>query len=312
MRRILAILIFLQCSCILLAQDFPEARDHHAVTFDSFRNRLILFGGNGKANSSYLSDLWEFDGQSWLKVNDKEMTERSSHVLLFVPKLNKSLLIGGVSMKGEYLSAMGFWDGNVWNSIPEGPSPRYSPAVAYDEYRDVLVLFSGAGRGEDEMWELKDGKWTQVSLLDTRPSARVRSQMVYDYVRKTVILFGGYAGGQSIGDMWEWDGYEWTRLEVNVPPARNNHLMVSDRVRKKVVLFGGKNRQDGILFGDTWEWDGYKWTKLSETGPEARDMTAGAFDENSTNIILFGGRNSTRAKLGDLWSWNGKEWSRID
>ncbi|MEO9485285.1 MAG: kelch repeat-containing protein [Ekhidna sp.] len=312
MKKVITSVLFLVIAHQLLAQESPEPRDHHAMTFDNARKRIVMFGGNGSGESKYFSDLWELDNTSWRKVNESEMTERSSHAIVFIPNINKNLLIGGISKSGEYLIDMGFWDGKSWTPVAEGPSPRYSPAIAYDEFRETLVLFSGAGRGEDEMWEWKDGVWTQISLnQENRPLARTRSQMVYDYVRKTVILFGGYAEGKSVDDMWEWNGKEWTRLQVNVPPARNNHLMVSDKHRKHVVLFGGKNRQEGILFGDTWEWNGEAWSRLSKSGPEARDMTSGAFDENGRRIVLFGGRNEDRKKLGDLWSWDGRRWSQL-
>lgn len=297
---------------LLNAQSRPEARDHHAATFDQLRNRLVVFGGNGEGDSGYLSDLWEYDGKSWMKVDDHSRTARSSHALAFITSEGASILLGGVSKEGGYLSDMGFWQENHWQDAPTGPSARYSPAMAYDEARDVLVLFSGAGRGEDLMWEYSKGTWEAVKIQGASPTPRVRSQMVYDHVRETLVLFGGYADGKSVGDMWEWDGKLWTRLQVTVPPARNNHFMASDRKLKKIVLFGGKNRQDNVLFGDTWEWDGTQWELISETGPEPRDMTAGAFDANLGRVVLFGGRNIDRQKLDDLWSWDGEQWHLIE
>ena len=309
MNKVFAISL-LVLSQTLLAQT-PPPRDHYAATFDRHRNRLLIFGGNGNEGGSYLSDLWEYDGNNWVKVSDGQMRARSSHAMIFFPGMNKSLLLGGISKEGEYLSAMGLWDGEKWQQLDGGPSPRYSPAVAYDESREVLVVFSGAGRGEDILWEWQNGKWSPVPLEGMYPTPRVRAQMAYDYIRRTVILFGGYAEGKSAGDMWEWNGKQWKKLLVDTPPARNNHLMISDRGRQRIVLFGGKNRQDDVLFGDTWEWDGSQWTKIADEGPTPRDMTSGAFDENRQRVVLFGGRNKDRQKLGDFWEWDGTQWLPI-
>lgn len=293
----------------------PEPRDHHAMTYDSVRKKIVLYGGNGfRVNNkvTFHKEIWEWDGSQWSKPNNGSLQGRSSHVLVFDPSSESTLLFGGVTAEGMAENDVNLWDGSKWSAYTKGPSARYSPAMAYDEKRKALVLFSGSGRGADEMWEWKDKTWTSIKLSEeNRPGARARSQMAYDCKRETIILFGGYDGAKSVGDTWEWNGSIWTKLEVKGPEARNNHTMVSDKHRKKIVLFGGKTRQTNTLHGDTWEWDGENWSKLSETGPAPRDMTAATYDDHKEKVLLFGGRDKARNPLGDFWSWNGQHWIKI-
>src|ERR1700732_706867 len=44
----------------------PPARQFAAMTFDSTRNRTVLFGGGNSAFVN-LSDTWEFDGVNWVQ-----------------------------------------------------------------------------------------------------------------------------------------------------------------------------------------------------------------------------------------------------
>src|SRR5476649_2252651 len=44
----------------------PPARQFAAMTFDSTRNRTVLFGGGNTAFTN-LSDTWEFDGVNWVQ-----------------------------------------------------------------------------------------------------------------------------------------------------------------------------------------------------------------------------------------------------
>ncbi len=310
-------LISLWLLCFLLmgsaSRVTPEPRDHHAMVFDTSRNAVVLFGGNGNGESvTYHNNLWEWDGTQWSKPEKGELEGRSSHAMVYNPSQKKTVLFGGVIPGGLADNSVYLWDGSNWSSLQKGPSARYSPAIAYDEKRKAIILFSGAGKGEDEMWEWRNQQWHEIKLPeDNRPNPRTRSQMAYDHVRETVVLFGGYANGTSVGDMWEWDGIKWSQINVKGPGARNNHTMVSDNHRKRIVLFGGKERSSNQLYGDTWEWDGTSWEKVSDAGPQPRDMTAAVYDQNAKRVLLFGGRDTNRKALGDFWAWDGVKWSKI-
>jgi hypothetical protein len=72
-----------------------------------------------------------------------------------------------------HLEDMWMWDVQRWTEIKlTGPTPgkRYSPAMAFDASRGVIVLSGGLevkGRGEiaafDDVWEWNGSRWTRVN-----------------------------------------------------------------------------------------------------------------------------------------------------
>jgi hypothetical protein len=45
----------------------PPKRDHHGMTYDSQRGRVVIFGG--AIGRQYMGDTWEWDGKQWKQVH---------------------------------------------------------------------------------------------------------------------------------------------------------------------------------------------------------------------------------------------------
>ena len=84
------------------------------------------------------------------------------------------------------------WNGTTWTQrLVSGPSPRYSPAMAYDAIRRVTVLFGGfAGAPNDETWVWNGETWTQ-QFPNPHPSPRCGHAMTYDAARCVIGLLSG-------------------------------------------------------------------------------------------------------------------------
>jgi hypothetical protein len=88
----------------------PSARSFHSMAYDSIRNRMILFGGAD--DGDHLEDLWEWDGDKWIKIvpkdpeNDGNPSARSYHSFVFDPHRNVFTLFGGWT-GGYYLMTYG-------------------------------------------------------------------------------------------------------------------------------------------------------------------------------------------------------------
>ena len=124
---------------------------------------------------------------------------------------------------------------NVLGSNEVSP-PRSGCALAYDEGRQVVVLFGGDGTQTrlGDTWEYDGAGWTQVQT-GPGPSARYWHAMAYDSNRRVVVLFGGTASG-DLGDTWEYDGKTWKQVGTPVsPPAQSTHRLVYDSVRKRTI-----------------------------------------------------------------------------
>lgn len=50
--------------------DTGPRRIWHRITFDSVRQRVVLFGGHPGEGTQSLNDTWEWDGALWTQVAD--------------------------------------------------------------------------------------------------------------------------------------------------------------------------------------------------------------------------------------------------
>ncbi len=205
----------------------------------------------------------------------------------------------------------------VINDLPwdqrGSPERRRDAMIAYDQARDVVVLFGGLvdDRILNDTWLWDGTAWSRVDPPQS-PPGRWSGEAVYDAARQRVVLFGGAGGGVSLNDTWEWDGRSWTQRSPPVTPAaRNSHGLAYHSTRGTVVLFGGTTISGRL--NDTWEWDGETWIERQvDERPPARDSPGMAFDKARDEIVMFGGFDSRNRALGDTWVWDGTSWAERD
>jgi hypothetical protein len=297
----------------------PPARAHHAMSYDSARGKVVLFGGD--TGTSTLDDTWEWDGASgtWTKRTPSGASPpaRARHAMTFDSARAKVVLFAG-DTGSSILQDAWEWEGasGTWTErTPAGASPpaRSSHAMAYDSARGKVVLFggdTGAPVQDTWAWDGASGTWTDRTPTGASPPARHSHAMAYDSARGRVVLFGGDTG-TPMQDTWEWDGARgaWTNRTPTggSPPARAMHAMAYDEARGRVLLFGG-HTCSGCILQDTWEWDGESgtWTDMAPTGasPPARDSHAMAYDSARGTVVLFGGYGGEFPPK-DTWEWDG-------
>jgi len=220
------------------------------------------------------------------------------------------------------------WTGPLPHAVL--PEAREKHAMAYDEARRQIVLFSGLYCDpvcfqREETWTWDGSSWTQQHPV-TSPRARQAANMVYDAARQKVVLFGGSSGFDVYGDTWTWDGSNWTEEKPqSSPPRRFFASMAYDAARGETVLFGGENC-DGVpntgvgiggcrnrlLLGDTWVWNGTNWIQKNPvTSPPAKTGAAMVYDAARTNVVLFGGglMSNDGVVSNDTWTWDGSNWT---
>lgn len=296
----------------------PPARGYHSLSFDPVREKVVLFGGWGPGGSSdLLSDVWEWDGETWAEITPSapRPVARHSHSLAFDGSIGKVVLFGGFVTSG-YLNDLWTWDGAAWTKLaPSGTSPsvRFSAGLTFDPKTQRLVLFGG-NRGNDVLgdlweWDSATATWTAITMPEgSSPAARGKHVLAFDEARGKVVLFGGYSAGY-LGDTWERDGWDWRR-RAN-PPARYGQALAYDSVRQEILLFGGSNA--GGRLDDLWAWGDQGW--VAKVGflvkPEARNNHAMAFDEARARLVLVGGRGASAEGFDNVWEWDGEGWTEI-
>ncbi|MFH1107718.1 MAG: kelch repeat-containing protein [Planctomycetota bacterium] len=283
------------------------------MVFDESRAVTVLFGGSA---NGYVGDTWEWDGSVWSFRTNTGPSPRALHDMAYDRRRGVSVLFGGRS--GSYPNLIYHndtweWDGRSWTLRSTiGPSPRGDLAMAYDDARGVVVLFSGyfddpaadAPTMFGDTWEWDGVDWTLRST--TGPPPRSGHAMVYDSARGVTVLFGGVSnncgeyGCEFLDDTWEWDGTTWTFRCTGGPSWRADHAMAYDSGRDVTVLFGGVEYD--ILVADTWEWDGGAWRQKSVGGPSARGGHSMAYDTARGVVWMYGGEYFFGGE-GEVWDY---------
>lgn len=134
----------------------PGQRVHHAMAYDSRRERVVLYGGFGESNVRS-PDVWEWDGTRWHRIIAPGPGTRSHHRLAYDAARGVVVLYGGVEDQVTWT-----WNGTEWRrAATEGPSNGSMPALAYDSRRQRVVLFGGGMKSH--VWEWDGAKWTNMT-----------------------------------------------------------------------------------------------------------------------------------------------------
>src|SRR5260370_1055982 len=107
-----------------------------AMTFDSTRNRTILWGGGNSAFVN-LNDTWEFDGTSWLqRTPSTSPPALVGSAMAFDANRHVSVMFGGSGFPGNS-AATWEWDGTNWTlpTVATSPAARFSTTMAYASAR---------------------------------------------------------------------------------------------------------------------------------------------------------------------------------
>jgi hypothetical protein len=151
------------------ANDSPPARAAFGMTYNESRSRVELYGGLW-INGQY-ADAWAWKDGLWQKLSGPyDNSSLDHHEMFFDSETGETLIFGGKdyrrTMRGETqrLSAAGL----VSVVAGEGPGPRHSVGLAYDEEGGRALLYGGkVYDGEQQlplgdMW-LRDGTgWREI------------------------------------------------------------------------------------------------------------------------------------------------------
>jgi hypothetical protein len=185
----------------------PSARIFFGFASDTWRKRIVLFGGASVAEGQALTalgDTWEWDGEGWTQQEETGPSARSGQAMAFDPLRKRIVLFGGAAINGLAHGDTWEWDGTLWTQVSDvGPAGRVGTALAFNGQH--TILFGGQTMlplnyfGDTWSW---DGKhWTQRQ--DIGPARRGAHRLAYDSARERIVLFGGQTQVEAVGDTWE-------------------------------------------------------------------------------------------------------------
>jgi Galactose oxidase, central domain len=297
-----------------LAVDPPSIVEA-AMTYDSVRGKLVMFGGRVDDRDGDRNHTLEWDG-GWQDVTPTTIspTPRRSHAMAYDAARKQVVLFGGFGRTvGNEFGPLGdtwVFDGSTWDrKTPiSSPPPRQHHVMIYDAARQRVVLFGGSGTNQvrlSDTWTWDGNEW-ELMPSNVQPTTGGMAAIGYDSKRKRVVLFGG---GTNIGsdETWEWDGVDWSRqglASLSLPRARYGATLVFDENRQAMVLWGGIDLV-ATFMNDTWIWDGVNWLEQAPiNAPAARANHVASFSSLHNKIVVFGGLANSTTFINDTWEYS--------
>ena len=236
--------------------------------------------------------------------------------LVYHTQLQQILLINCVQDRNkENPNIIWGWNGTQWQRVTEGGSLRRNlGAAAYDEKRNVLVLYGGRpidlGKCNQETWEWDGETWVQKDAQP--PTACDHVKMVYDAANGESILFSGLDPSENpVNETWSWNGEEWKLLSEEGPESRGHFGFVYDPSHEQILLYGG---YASTVTDEFWVWRDRSWQEINFPGPGSLSHFGMAYDTNENALYIFGGATSasTFSSLIDkTWVLTGGRWREL-
>jgi len=207
------------------------------------------------------------------------------------------------------------WDGTQWQRVTEdGPPGRILGGAAYDEKRNVLVLYGGRPveleKCSPATWEWDGQSWAQKD--GPPPTACDHVKMVYDAASGESLLFSGLDESENpVNETWSWNGEEWRLLSETGPESRGHFGFVYDPSHEQTLLYGGYT---STVTDDFWVWKDGAWQELDFPGPGKLSHFGMVYDTDANALYIFGGatRGSTFSSLTDkTWILSGGSWREL-
>jgi hypothetical protein len=214
--------------------------------------------------------------------------------LIYHRKLHQMLLVNCVTDPSrETLLTVWGWDGKRWQRVTEdGPAGRILGGAAYDEKRNVLVLYGGRavelGTCSQETWEWDGEYWEQKNAEPPTPCDHVR--MVFDSAQGEVILFSGLDTVETpVRETWSWNGKKWKLLSQEGPEPRGHFGFIYDPSHEQALLYGGYTSAPTDEF---WAWKDGTWQEIDFPGPGTLSHFGMTYDTTTNALYIVSGATS--------------------
>ena len=305
-------------SAIALGGVRPPARDLAGATYDSARDRMVMFGG---WNSQFLNDTWTLSLSNPTQWNALATVHRPPArreiPIAYDSNRDRIVLFGGNDLSFRRDTWELTLSGTVdWQAVtPTGslPPARYGHASVFAGDRVLILGGNASGIHVADAWALDatTPTWNKlpVTTMPTRNYAAVldpvANEMLYfggetvlGLTQDLVAIPLGLAGGprRIVRPAGPW------------PSARYAARAVWDGARDRMLMFGGYS-DDGGYLNDVWEWRSRPvpgWSPLAVGGapPPGRFAGGVVLDEPRDRLLVFGGYSLlgfSPTSWNDLW-----------
>lgn len=278
---------------LLDVETLPPARANAGLSYDTDRQRAVLFGGGTEYlggewyDWEVIGDTWEWDGRRWQEFTlPISPSPRLHPAMAYDPQRKITMLFGGLTANGM-LGDTWEWDGQQWRELSPttSPTPTCCATMFYDPQRERIVLYGGLSSNGDfpsDSWEWDGSAW-QLFASDPDAPGGTGVPVVYESARDQIIAVFPHWG------TYVWGGQGWQqRLPVSETPWRVSAAMAYDTAHELTILYGGT--KDNAYQPNTWRFDGTSWEQIMlPANPGGVSGHKMFYDEIRGTVVLFGG-----------------------
>lgn len=257
----------------------------YRFVYDYEINRGYLVGGDTGAGSVFTTFRYDPTSTfgSWQEVCTTTFCRNGLGRRLFPASTfdfegGQVLIYGGVTNYSSSTVETGLWGYNGVQWVPRcttcnpRPSTGYCAAMAYDEARDVSLLFGGSSQNNQSecreagfdipaqakpstLWQWNGSAWSRIcgsgsGTNCSGPSGRIGHVLTYHPGFARTFLLGG-----GDDEVWQWDGQSWSIFEVVGPRPANRFApgATATEFDGPLYLYGGRIGEDWV--DDFWRLD---------------------------------------------------------
>ena len=235
----------------------PPSQSQGAITHDTSRGRVYVFGGDGSSLVHMATDGGPPTQWSDLATTGTPPPALSGHKLFYDGGNDRLIVFGGRDANGHLYNTI--WQLTLsgtptWSVItPTGavPAPRANFGACFDQARGILVVFSGL----DSTGALLNNHTWQIDLAPSPP---------------------------------QWS--EWYP-DANTPSARSNAVVGDVPSIDGMVVYGGNDGSAERVDAHTMSFGSHDWSTVSATGdtPSPSANVMGTYDTDDDLLFLWGG-----------------------
>ncbi len=293
----------------------PHSGDGFTAAEDVATHQLILFGGVGDYDST-----WLWDGTRWTLAHPATSPPgRFGASAAYDPQTRMVMLFGGRVEAGTPVHDTWAWNGSNWLDLDSGaggPQPGAGSDMAWDPALGEMLLVTGSGvisiPGGTWVWAGTHWRHPAGAIL---PAGALYSPMEFDPVTQSLIAVGCCQGPPPSGAVdttWRWIGDRWQLVSAQTTAPIDGSTIALDPASGRLVLCTCLSSAPAEP--ELTEWDGNDWVALHVSGLPVQGGIEVA-DVDHARLLLIGAPISAPASNAmplEVWSLAGSSWRRLD
>lgn len=306
----------------------PPARSAQAMSYDSLRDRIMMFGGRYQTGTganrklNLLGDTWVYENGDWRELAlDPAPSARQLSAMAYDPIRDRTILYGGSVFAADGVTTeikADTWefDGTRWTQVNDGQVKVGNPLLAYDGARDQMILLGTDTEFKPHMYRYDPSakSWTEITPEKEKMADCVNdAALVYAPSLGSLLLVGGVCTilDSSTAKTWQWDGTAWSEIKTVTAVARTTgSAMAFDTLRETAILYGGTEHLDPNPRSVTLLFNRGNWRfAVLHTRPSPRSLFGFTTDPARNTVWLLGGVGEyNNIYAADLWGYRDGQW----